>query len=142
MDSARRNRVLDPAEWVEYSDRDMEAARVLHDARHSAPVVFFLQQAIEKRLKALLVAQTGVEPPRVHNLLHLAEMLDLELGQATEQLLFDLSHLYITTRYPGFQLPEDMFHDPEQMDDLFRRTEEVLAWLDQLLKRTLSQNEP
>ena len=131
----------DPKAWVCYSDRDVKSARLLFEAGDFAPVMFFLQQGIEKRLKAILVMNTGQEPPRVHNLLHLAELLNLELSEEAEGLLFDLTQLYITTRYPGFQLPQDLLEDPEQAGDLLRRAEEVIEWLDQSLTPSESPNE-
>lgn len=36
-------------------------------------VVFCCQQAVEKALKAVIVRKTGALPPRVHNLLRLAD---------------------------------------------------------------------
>ena len=45
-------------------------------------VLFCCQQAVEKMLKAVIVKQTNEFPPRLHNLMRLAEFASLEIPEA------------------------------------------------------------
>lgn len=132
----------DVGAWVPYSDEDLKSAEALLAAGRFVRVPLFCQQAIEKRLKAVLLQRTGEEPPRIHHLLHLAGLAGLTLTEDAEGLLFDLTQLYITSRYPGFQLPADMAEDRAQTETLLVRTREVSAWLDQSLKPKDSRELP
>jgi HEPN domain-containing protein len=58
------------------------------------------QQSLEKLLKALVTAQTKEFPPRIHNLVRLAELINLECSQEEKILLERLSLYYLQSRYP------------------------------------------
>ena len=63
-------------------------------------VLFCCQQAVEKALKSVIVKKTGELPPRIHNLLRLAETAGIESGEEQIDLLTKLSGYYIKSRYP------------------------------------------
>jgi len=63
-------------------------------------VLFCCQQAVEKALKTVIVMRTGELPPRVHNLLRLAEAAGIEFDQEQIHFLTKLSGYYIQSRYP------------------------------------------
>lgn len=73
--------------------------------------ILFLQQAVEKTLKALLLKQSGTEPPRIHSLRNLAERCRLKVTAEQILLLENLNEYYLESRYPGDwveELPEVM----------------------------------
>lgn len=61
------------------------------------------QQAVEKALKALYIAQTGKFPPRIHSIERLAELT--EMRSELEPALLELEDFYTTLRYPDFTGP-------------------------------------
>ena len=61
--------------WLDFADRDLEAARLLVDNEYlSNTVLFHCQQCVEKCLKALL-EDNHIPVPRIHNVLKLHSLL-------------------------------------------------------------------
>ncbi|NOZ22986.1 MAG: HEPN domain-containing protein [Planctomycetes bacterium] len=95
------------AEWIELARADRKRADILLDADDPVGAAFHLQQAIEKLLKASLLAK-GRQVRRTHDL----EMLLDELGLPEEKsdvfrgTCRDLTFLYIATRYPVGGIPQ------------------------------------
>ncbi len=87
--------------WLRYAESDMVSAEGLHGMGQELHAAFFLQQAVEKTLKALLLKRTGIEPPRIHSLRNLAERCKLDLQEQQARLIEQLSEYYIESRYPG-----------------------------------------
>ena len=86
--------------WVERSRYDLDTAGAMLASGRYLYVVFCCQQAVEKALKAVITASTGALPPRIHNLLRLAEAAKIELSADRAQFLGELSAYYIQSRYP------------------------------------------
>lgn len=86
--------------WVDTSRYDLETARALLKSRRYLYVLFMCQQALEKLLKAHVVARTGELPPRIHNLPRLAEVAGLDFSAEDRALLERLSVYYLQSRYP------------------------------------------
>ena len=55
--------------WIDRSNYDLDAAKVMLESRYNLYVFFCCQQALEKALKAVLLERTETMPPRIHNLL-------------------------------------------------------------------------
>lgn len=97
--------------WLEYADEDIRAAdSTLRDGIFSA-ACFHAQQAVEKTVKAILLAKTG-RVPKQHSLLRLTDMSERKemFNQHKEQLEF-LDKFYVPTRYPDAlpgSLPEGL----------------------------------
>ena len=85
--------------WLHYANEDMVTARVTLAGKRWAATSFHAQQAAEKALKALWLERQGQEPPRVHDLVRLAE----EVGLPSEwfEEIDVLSRVYVVSRYPG-----------------------------------------
>jgi len=65
-------------EWADRARYDLETADAMLKAGRYLYVLFCCQQAVEKALKAVIVRRTGELPPRVHNLLRLADVAEIE----------------------------------------------------------------
>lgn len=92
-------------------------------------VLFCSQQAIEKGLKSVIVLKTGEFPPRIHNLVRLAEVAGLVLDEKEHAFLGELSAYYIQSRYPE---EIDALADattPELAAETLQRTEVFAEWL-------------
>ena len=87
-------------DWLRYAGEDLAMARVLIGTsvppRGSA---FHAQQAVEKALKAVLVAN-GREVPRIHDLLSLIHRLPPVAGLPATADLDVLSDYAVDSRYP------------------------------------------
>lgn len=124
----------DVLQWVKLSDYDIETAKAMQKTGRYLYVLFCCQQAIEKRLKALVVNATDNFPPKSHDLIRLAELAKICLTPKQGLFLRKLTNYYIETRYP------------EEMQELSKKvtktlssrylleTQEVIRCLDQPLK--------
>jgi len=95
----------DPRRWLAYARSDLALAR---EGRQSADVFleslcYHCQQAVEKSLKAVLIA-LRLDFPRTHNLGTLADLLPATATLTTvvsDDLLRGLSAYAVLSRYPG-----------------------------------------
>ena len=96
-------------------------------------VLFCCQQAVEKMLKAVIAERSGQSPPRLHNLLRLAEQAGVELDQIQTVLMEDLSRYYIQSRYPEEIPALSRGLDRQRGRQVLNQTEDVLQWLSSML---------
>ena len=95
----------DPRRWLAYARSDLALAR---EGRHSEDVFlealcYHCQQAVEKSLKAVLIAH-GIDFPRTHNVGTLAELVPDAAAlpdSVPDDALRGLSAYAILSRYPG-----------------------------------------
>ncbi len=115
--------------WIEKSDYDLDTARAMMATGRYLYVLFCCQQTLEKALKALVAKKTHEFPPRLHSLMRLAELLDLEMTEDQSLLFRDLSVYYIQTRYSETmrQLSEKITKSVAQ--EFLDKTEEAHRWI-------------
>lgn len=91
--------------WIAKANEDIDAAELcLAEGDRLANVAaFHTQQAAEKLLKAL-IATAGVEPPRVHDLVELADLTTKATpnARAITTRIEAISSWAVLTRYPSF----------------------------------------
>lgn len=89
-------------QWLDFAKEDLAVAQLTFDEKHFSHACFLSQQAIEKALKAFLIAKLN-QYPRIHNLTDLLTQcinLDANFTQfVTECATVD--QYYIPTRYPS-----------------------------------------
>ena len=97
-------------------------------------VLFCSQQAIEKRLKAIIVERTEAFPPRTHDLVKLAQAAGVQLPEQRDVLLRTLNKYYIGTRYT--EEISILGHDVTKAiaSQALSDTKEFLKWLGELKK--------
>ncbi|MCH8901302.1 MAG: HEPN domain-containing protein [Chloroflexi bacterium] len=116
--------------WVEIAESDLEMASVALEKDFYQHTVFCCQQSIEKLMKAIWTERHGVGThPRVHNLVKLADGLDLDVPAQWRNLVVDLTDQIFPSRYPeaGWQ------YEREVAEEYYNTTQELFAWLRQLL---------
>jgi HEPN domain-containing protein len=94
------SRENDPQAWLEFARRDLVTARKLlewGDYLHCAPLC---EQAVEKSLKAVIVAQTNSLPPKSHNLRKLLKEL-ADVPEWVSEKMPDIEAHYFVARYPA-----------------------------------------
>jgi HEPN domain-containing protein len=87
--------------WIDASRYDLKTAAALLQSRRYVYVLFMCQQSLEKVLKAHVTRRTGELPPRIRNLVRLAELAGLDISEKEREFLERLSLYYIQTRYPS-----------------------------------------
>jgi len=120
--------------WMEQARYDLDTARAMFDSGRYLYVLFCCQQAVEKAFKAIIVRRTDDFPPRLHNLLRLAEIAGIKMEPDRGDFLGELSGYYIQTRYPEEIESLAQTLDREIAQDALDKTEEVIEWLFSMLK--------
>lgn len=90
---------------VQKAEHDLHAATILVSEHDLVDVVcFHCQQAVEKMLKAALLA-SGVEPPRAHDLGFLLETLETAkpAPRGLREVCAVLADFGVAPRYPGWE---------------------------------------
>lgn len=81
---------------------------------HTRHGLFFVHLTLEKILKAPVCLQTKDLAPRIHNLIRLAELAELNLDPRQRELLAEINIFNIQDRYPDTLFPEPSSEDVEQ----------------------------
>lgn len=112
--------------WTTGSGEDIAAAETLVEKGHPRHGLFFAHLALEKMLKAHVVRCTCDVPPRIHNLVRLAQIAGLRPGDERQRFLrrFDLYQL--EGRYPDS--PQTGISTNLARQEL-QKAAEVLQWL-------------
>jgi len=84
--------------WMEQGTEDLKTSKTNLAQRIYYASVLFAQQAAEKTLKALFIHIKKESPPKTHNLVMLANMLDAP--EDVVDAAADLTPEYTLTRYP------------------------------------------
>ena len=116
--------------WVQLALIDLESARKSLQGESYLHCIFGCQQALEKRIKAILVQATNQAPPRMHNLVRLATLAGLTLQPEQESLLSKLSLEYIEMRYPEELATVADLNDRSTAEIHLEQTEELYRWLE------------
>jgi len=118
-----------PEQWAEQARYDLDTARAMLDSGRHLYVLFCCQQAVE----GVIAGRSGQCPPRLHNLLKLAEHAGIELDQGQVVVLEDLSRFYVQSRYPEDLPAVARGVDDERGRQVLNQTEDVLQWLSSML---------
>jgi HEPN domain-containing protein len=122
------------SEWVEISEYDLKTAEAMLATARYLYVAFMCQQAIEKILKALYVQQKGELPPRTHNLLYIADMLEMNMEEDNKTWLSQLNQFYLESRYPDERVELAMSIDKQKAREILDKTTGVWQCLKQMLR--------
>lgn len=126
--------------WWRQSQADLERAKRSFEPDGYYASVWFVQQAIEKGLKALFVERHGALPARTHDV----ELLGMVLAVPASVLvhLATINPTFIRTRYPDMGTlvaPVDSISEADASEQL-EAAEEVMAWLEaQLFPKSIQR---
>lgn len=118
-------------EWLEIAAEDLDASEAMHEGGRHLYAAFEAQQAAEKALNAV-IQQVERVPPKIHNLVTLAERAGLT-DHGLLQRLATLSAYYIATRYPEDRKTLGQSTTASVAGALVVTAKEVLAWARQRL---------
>lgn len=118
--------------WKASAEEDMQAAEDLLQRGRIRHALFFAHLALEKILKAHVVAKINDLAPRIHNLSRLREIGGLELGNKENRYLNIMNAYNQIGRYPE---EIEKLPDTETASLYIREAREVLTCLSELLKK-------
>ncbi len=112
--------------WKVSAEEDFAAAESLLEKGHLRHCLFFAHLAVEKMLKAHVTRQTNDIPPRIHNLVRLAEIAELPLTSEQASFLRGFDVYQLDGRYPD---SAQVLLDLETARGKLVLAEEMLKWL-------------
>lgn len=112
--------------WRQSALEDWQVANELIQNSRFRHGLFFTQLALEKMLKAHVCLRTQDLAPRIHNLVRLAEIAELELTIPQLDLLAELNVFNIEGRYPDTIAPLPSYEDASSY---LKRAEGIFLWL-------------
>ena len=116
--------------WRNSAEEDLAVAHDLVGRNRIRHGLFFAHLALEKALKAHVCRATQDIAPRLHNLVRLAELAELDLRPAQMDTLAEMNSFNIEGRYPDtLSFPPSQ----EEAQEYMNRAEEVFQWLIKLL---------
>lgn len=118
--------------WCESAGEDWAAAQSLLERGHVRHGLFFVHLAVEKRIKAAVVAETGEIPPKSHDLLRLAALARLSLDDDKRVALSRIARYCLEGRCP------DTWGGPPGEDEAnaaVETAESVSAWLQAMFEK-------
>ena len=122
--------------WLELCNDDLRAAKNLHASKDYLWMGFICHLIAEKALKAT-VASITEDVPKIHHLLKLANMANLnnDLSEHQKNLLGKLMPLQIEARYPEYKAKIATILTSDYCANLLRETEEFLCWIKARLEK-------
>ena len=123
--------------WLDLCNDDILTAKALLEKERFLHMGFFCHLIAEKSLKAVISSQTDDPPPKIHNLITLAERADIidELSEKQLNLLEQLNPLNIEARYPE---QKNKIYETLSLDTckrIYHETELFLCWIKKKLDR-------
>jgi HEPN domain-containing protein len=112
--------------WKTGAEEDFAAAQPLLEKGYLRHCLFFVHLALEKMLKAHVVVQTREIPPRIHNLVRLAQLARLELNKEQESFLRRFDVYQLEGRYPDSQ---QVTINLKIAREEIQKAKETLQWL-------------
>jgi HEPN domain-containing protein len=113
-------------EWMRTAEGHFAPAEVLLREAHYPQCIFLCEQAIECLLKAIWTEHASEgPPPRVHDLVSLAQSLELPLTDNQTEFLRKLQEQYMPARYADVRIE----YSRETAEYYCRKTEELFRWL-------------
>jgi len=116
-------------EWLTQADYDMATARAMLHAGRRPYAMFMAHLSIEKALKGTFQKRLDDIPPKTHNLVYLAQKIDLNFSESQRKFLTSLNELHMVTRYPK-SISEILHLYPESdVAKILDESEELLEWI-------------
>ncbi|MBI2452487.1 HEPN domain-containing protein [Candidatus Pacearchaeota archaeon] len=109
--------------WLKQAEKDLDTAKYNIDGRKLEAGAFFLQQAVEKALKALYIKKFA-RLIKTHDLVLLAR--ELKVPQNLEEFCKKLTPAYQYTRYPDITKEIDL---ENKINEFMEYSKEIIKWV-------------
>lgn len=126
--------------WKNLAASDLEVARrFLQRQEDLHYCLFFCHMSLEKLIKGLVVAATHTTPPKIHDLLTLAERAKLVLDEDQKTKFGIFNSFNLEARYPDYKLSFYKRCTKEFAAEQFAQIEAAYAWLSTLYPKASSE---
>lgn len=121
--------------WIESAEEDYDVMNVLYKNKRNSWCLFLGHLVIEKLLKALYAKKNKNEPyaPKSHDLLYLAEKMNLEITEEQEDILDMITRFNMNARYDDYKKDFKTKCTDEYTTKQKANIEEVIIWVKKLL---------
>lgn len=119
--------------WLSEADKDFDVMNSLLNSGHYTWSLFIGHLVLEKLLKALFVANVGIDVPRIHHLLKIAKDAGLQLSVHQENFLLEVTTYNIKARYPDYKQRFARKATREFTQAKMKQIKEIRQWLKQQL---------
>lgn len=121
--------------WMDSAADDLDTAETLFSAEKFDWCLFLGHLVLEKALKAHYVQDSENQmPPRIHNLVKLAEKTSLPLNEEMKVFLDEVTDFNLEVRYPGYKKEFQRKCTREFCESKFYKIKEHFKWLRSLIK--------
>ena len=120
--------------WINIAEQDLPVAQSLFDNGHYMYCLFIGHLILEKILKAHYVKDNKKTPPKTHNLVYLADRINVSFTEEEKVYLFDVNTFNIATRYPDYT---NVFYKKctkSFTENNLKRIKEFYKWMRSILK--------
>ncbi len=122
--------------WIESSNEDYKVMNILYKNNKNSYCLFFGHLVIEKLLKALYAKNNKNVPyaPKTHDLLYLAEKMNIELTEKQANDLVEITKYNLSTRYDDYKREFYNKCTDEYTEKQIKKIEGVKVWLETMIK--------
>jgi len=115
--------------WLKSAEHDLEVADTLFQSKKYDWCLFIAHLVLEKVLKAYFVKRYNKLPPKIHNLIRLAEMANLELTEGQKVFLDEVNDFNLAIRYPDYKFEFYKKCTEDFTKQYFKGIKEFYKWL-------------
>lgn len=115
--------------WRDSAEDDLPVAESLFKNGHYAWSLFIGHLVLEKILKAHYVRAHQKNPPKIHDLVRLAESAKLEISQEQKKFLFLVNTFHLEARYPDYKLKMHKLCTRSFTEKQLHEIREMYQWL-------------
>lgn len=90
--------------WLDSAKHDLDVSETLFQSGKYDWCLFIAHLVLEKTLKAFYVKNVGKLPPRIHDLVRMANLAKVEFNEDTLEFLDAVNTFNLSTRYPDEKL--------------------------------------
>jgi HEPN domain-containing protein len=116
--------------WIDSAEHDLETSNTLFESGKYDWSLFIGHLVLEKLLKAAFVKNNENKiPPKVHNLVRLAELSLIKLDENKKLLLDKINDFNIEVRYPEYKNELYKTCTKEFAEENIKHIKELYKWL-------------
>lgn len=115
--------------WLKSAGHDLDVAETLFLNQKYDWCLFIGHLVIEKPLKAFYVRDKQEMPPKIHNLVRLAENTKLALDKEQLQFLAEVNRFNIEARYNDYKFKFQKLCTAEFTEEQFSKIKGMYKWL-------------
>jgi len=121
--------------WVNSAEKDLESASNMYRAEIYDWCLFVGHLALEKLLKAIWIKTNKNQfPPKIHNLLKLAQNTDIQLSEEQKEYLRIVNQFNLEARYQEYKKSFHNLATKEFASNHFDKIKSLYLWLKSQIK--------